>query len=85
MARNQEKAQAMLNRLITAKKDATLGVKQKRPFLATEVESLPEAERWRAQIIKEITRSVSSIQNGTCVWNKREFVCTKRGCPAFLV
>lgn len=64
MARNQEKAQAMLNRLITAKKDSILGVSQKRPFLATEVENLPEAERWRAQIIKEISRKVSNIQNG---------------------
>jgi len=38
MARNQEKAQAMLNRFIAAKKEALLGVEQKRPFLATEVE-----------------------------------------------
>ncbi len=67
MARNQEKAQAMLNRMITAKKEAIMGVAQKRPFLATEVESLPEAEKWRAQIIKEITKNVSNIQNGTRV------------------
>jgi len=65
MARNQEKAQAMLNRYITAKREATMGVEQKRPFLATEVESLPEAERWRNQILKEISKSVSNIQNGS--------------------
>lgn len=65
MARNQEKAQAMLNRMIQAKKDAVMGVAQKRPFLATEVEDLPEAERWRAQIVREITKSVAAIQNGT--------------------
>jgi len=64
MARNQEKAQAMLNRWITAKRQAIMGVEQKRPFLATEVESLPEAERWRAQILKEVSKSVSNIQNG---------------------
>lgn len=65
MARNQEKAQAMLNRFITAKKEAAMGVAQKRPFLATEVENLPEAERWRAQIIREVSKSVSNIQNGS--------------------
>lgn len=55
----------MLNRLVTAKKEATLGVAQKRPFLATEVENLPECERWRNQIVKEISRGVSNIQNGS--------------------
>jgi pre-mRNA-splicing factor ISY1 len=65
MARNQEKAQAMLNRFYTAKKEALMGVEQKRPFLATEVESLPEAERWRNQILKEVSKSVSNIQNGS--------------------
>lgn len=65
MARNQEKAQAMLNRMVQAKKDSILGAAQKRPFLATEVENLPECERWRNQIIKEISRSVSNIQNGS--------------------
>ena len=35
----------------------------KRPYLATECHSLQEAEKWRHQIIKEIARKVSQIQN----------------------
>jgi pre-mRNA-splicing factor ISY1 len=65
MARNQEKAMAVLNRLLQAKKDALRGEVQKRPFLATECTELPEAERWRAQIVREISREVSGIQNGS--------------------
>lgn len=64
MARNAEKAQAMLNRLVQGRKDAAAGVKQKRPFLATEVDDLPEAMRWRQEIIREITKEVAQIQNG---------------------
>lgn len=65
MARNAEKAQAMLNRYIQGKKDSMTASAQRRPFLATEVESLPEAERWRSQIIKEISKEVTNIQNGS--------------------
>ena len=36
---------------------------EKRPYLATECHSLQEAEKWRLQIIKEIARKVSQIQN----------------------
>lgn len=65
MARNAEKAQAMLNRYIQGKKDSMKAAVQKRPFLATEVEDLPEAERWRNQIIREISKEVTNIQNGS--------------------
>lgn len=64
MARNAEKAQAMLNRLVQGRKDALKGAEQKRPFLATEVDDLPECMRWRQQIIREITKEVAQIQNG---------------------
>ncbi len=50
MARNQEKAQAMLNRLITARKEAILGPAKKRPHLANEVTSVEECEKWRGQV-----------------------------------
>mmetsp|Transcript_21918 Transcript_21918/g.43516 ORF Transcript_21918/g.43516 Transcript_21918/m.43516 type:complete len:261 (+) Transcript_21918:75-857(+) len=65
MARNQEKAQAMLNRFIQAKKDAVMGVEQKRPFLASEVEDVNECERWRSQIIREVSKNITAIQNGS--------------------
>lgn len=35
----------------------------KRPFLATECSDLPEAEKWRRQVIKDISKRVAQIQN----------------------
>ena len=63
MARNEEKAQSMLNRFLAAKKDEQSRPKQKRPYLATECSDLHEADRWRQQIIKEIGKKVMEIQN----------------------
>lgn len=65
MARNAEKAQAMLNRLITARKDAILGPKKQRPHLATECSSVEECEKWRRQIIRQVAKAVGAIQNGS--------------------
>lgn len=46
------------------KKDFTAGsFAARRPFLASECESLGEAERWRLQIIRDLSRKVSAIQN----------------------
>lgn len=36
---------------------------QRRPYLSTLVESLPEAEKWRIQIIRDVAKKVSQIQN----------------------
>ena len=36
---------------------------QRRPYLASECHDLKDAERWRLQIIKEISKKVSQIQN----------------------
>ena len=44
MARNEEKAQALLNRFVQAKKDANREDKSKRPYLATECEDLKDCE-----------------------------------------
>jgi len=63
MARNEEKAQAMLNRFVTAKKDANREDKSQRPYLSTECRSVPDCEMYRNQIIKEISKKVSLIQN----------------------
>jgi pre-mRNA-splicing factor ISY1 len=63
MARNEEKAQAMLNRFVTAKKDANREDKSQRPYLSTECSSVPDCEMYRNQIIKEISKKVSLIQN----------------------
>ena len=63
MARNEEKAQSMLNRLLTSKQREERGPKAKRPYLATECHDLNEADKWRQQILREIGRKVMEIQN----------------------
>eukprot|EP01121_Diplochlamys_sp_Union-15-3_P021419 TRINITY_DN8678_c0_g1_i4.p1 TRINITY_DN8678_c0_g1~~TRINITY_DN8678_c0_g1_i4.p1 ORF type:complete len:246 (+),score=49.59 TRINITY_DN8678_c0_g1_i4:86-823(+) len=65
MARNEEKAQSMLNRWMQMKLEETLPPKKKRPFLVSECENLQEAEKWRMQIIKEIGAKVYKIQNAS--------------------
>jgi len=65
MARNQEKAQAMLNRFLAYKREQVFGKTAKRPAFASECDNLGDAERWRRQIIKEISKEVSEIQNGS--------------------
>lgn len=63
MARNEEKANAVLNRFWEAKREEKRGPKQKRPFLASECRDLADADKWRQQILREIGRKVSEIQN----------------------
>jgi len=63
MARNEEKAQAMLNRFVSAKSAANREDKSQRPYLASECDNVPDCERYRNQIIKEISKKVSLIQN----------------------
>ncbi|XP_032066992.1 pre-mRNA-splicing factor ISY1 homolog isoform X1 [Thamnophis elegans] len=38
-------------------------LKERRPFLASECNELPKAEKWRRQIIGEISKKVAQIQN----------------------
>lgn len=63
MARNEEKAQALLNRFVAAKRDANRVDMSQRPYLATECEVVKDCEMFRNQIIKEISKKVSLIQN----------------------
>lgn len=68
MARNQEKAQSMLYRFREAQANS-LGLSSstskplRRPRLASSVTSLKECEKWRAEVIREISRKVSKIQD----------------------
>lgn len=67
MARNVEKSQNVLNRLINAKnaeaRPGGAAKRAKRPFLASECDDLPDADRWRAQVVREIGSKVMEIQN----------------------
>lgn len=62
MARNEEKAQSMLSRYLRTKKDGGESGR-KRPYLATLCDDVDEAEKWRQQILGDIRRRVSEIQN----------------------
>ncbi|ESQ48016.1 hypothetical protein EUTSA_v10021236mg [Eutrema salsugineum] len=63
MARNEEKAQSMLNRFVTMKESEKKPPKARRPYLASECRDLAEADKWRQQILREIGRKVGEIQN----------------------
>jgi pre-mRNA-splicing factor ISY1 len=55
----------MLNRWVAMKKDLNSRTKDKRPYLSTECNNLQECERWRNQVVKEITKRVADIQNAS--------------------
>ncbi|RAO68745.1 uncharacterized protein BHQ10_004757 [Talaromyces amestolkiae] len=66
MARNSEKAQSMLFRFRAAQA-ADLGIldiaRTRRPKGITQIDSIPTAEKWRGQVLKEISRKVTRIQD----------------------
>lgn len=70
MARNEEKAQSMLFRFREAQA-AELGLAtrrtDRRPRLASSVKNLKDCERWRGEILREISRKVSKIQDCECL------------------
>ncbi|CAM9438833.1 unnamed protein product [Discosporangium mesarthrocarpum] len=63
MARNEEKAQSMMNKWVTMKKEMDKPGRERRPFIASECDNLQDAEMWRRDIIRETTKRVSEIQN----------------------
>lgn len=65
MARNQEKAQSTLYRFREAQA-AELGIapsSARRPRVANRVTNLRECEKWRGEVLREISRKVSKIQD----------------------
>ena len=65
MARNQEKAQSMLNKFLAMKRDRLVKPRDKRPLVADEVHSIQESEKWRQDLLREISRKIVEIQNRT--------------------
>lgn len=63
MARNSEKAMTTLARWRAAHIEGGLKEKERRPYLATECDDLHKCEKWRRQIIGEVSRKVAQIQN----------------------
>ncbi|GHJ87318.1 hypothetical protein NliqN6_3720 [Naganishia liquefaciens] len=66
MARNQEKAQSMLYRFRQAQA-IEMGIERpssdRRPRMASSVSSLKDCEKWRGEIMRDISRKVSKIQD----------------------
>ncbi|KAL6061382.1 Pre-mRNA-splicing factor ISY1 [Balamuthia mandrillaris] len=64
MARNEEKAQSMLNRWWQLKQETEKPKKpKKRPYLASLCRNVVECEKWRLEILREIGKKVAAIQN----------------------
>jgi len=63
MARNEEKAMAMLNRWVRMKRELTVKPKDKRPTNISEIDSIPTCEKWRSDVMRDIIKKVSDIQN----------------------
>ncbi|XP_063706758.1 pre-mRNA-splicing factor ISY1 homolog [Culicoides brevitarsis] len=62
MARNAEKAMTTLARWRAAK-EAETGKNDRRPYLASECRDVKKCEKWRLEIIREISKKVAQIQN----------------------
>eukprot|EP01111_Echinosteliopsis_oligospora_P005965 TRINITY_DN1977_c0_g1_i2.p1 TRINITY_DN1977_c0_g1~~TRINITY_DN1977_c0_g1_i2.p1 ORF type:complete len:250 (-),score=83.18 TRINITY_DN1977_c0_g1_i2:73-822(-) len=66
MARNEEKSQSMLNRFRRMKEDEEKGGRNdRRPYIAADCNDLVQADKWRMQILREMGRKVTEIQNAT--------------------
>jgi len=65
MARNSEKAMTALARWRAAQLKEARGPEadERRPYLTTECTNIKKCEKWRVQVIKEISKKVSQIQN----------------------
>ncbi|CAG2210357.1 ISY1 [Mytilus edulis] len=63
MARNSEKAMTTLARWRAAHLEGGIKDQERRPYLATECDELHKCEKWRRQIIGEVSRKVAQIQN----------------------
>ncbi len=65
MARNEEKAQSMLNWWWAFKSGDLDKKERKRPYLASKCNNTIACEKWRLQILHEIGQKVQEIQSGT--------------------
>lgn len=65
MARNEEKAQSMLYRFREAKamEMGLVSRQDRRPRMAAHCKDLRQCEKWRGEILREISRKVTKIQD----------------------
>lgn len=65
MARNEEKALTLFNKWQTFKKDFHSVSSNKRPLHASECESIQDAEKWRRELVRDLTKKIAAIRNGS--------------------
>ncbi|CAL4113054.1 unnamed protein product, partial [Meganyctiphanes norvegica] len=63
MAKNEKRPTTLARWRAAQEGGGSMHNKARRPFLASECEDLREAEKWRNQVISEVARKVSQIQN----------------------
>ncbi|XP_037418750.1 pre-mRNA-splicing factor ISY1 homolog [Triticum dicoccoides] len=63
MARNEEKAQSLLNRFTTMKQEEKSKPRERRPYLASQCRDLADADRWCGEVLREIGVRLAEIQN----------------------
>ena len=63
MARNEEKALTLFNKWHTFKQEFHAVSGNRRPLFSSQVESLPDAEKFRREIISKITKNIAAIKN----------------------
>lgn len=60
--KNDDKGHALLNRFSSMKKDLYID-KEKRPINAKHCKNIQDCNKWRSQVIKEISNKITQIQN----------------------
>ena len=65
MARNEEKALTLFNKWQTFKSEFHSNRANRRPLLASDCETLPDAEKWRRDIVQNLTKKLSAIKNAS--------------------
>lgn len=56
-----------------ASKEAETGEKERRPYLASECTDVSKCEKWRLEIIREISKKVAQIQNGKLIPHRYKY------------
>jgi pre-mRNA-splicing factor ISY1 len=65
MARNEEKALTLFNKWQTFKSEFHSTRSNRRPLLASDCDSLADAEKWRREIVQNLTKKLSAIKNAS--------------------
>ena len=63
MARSAEKANSLMNRFVEMQRAQAIGFHHRRPMRTADVTKVAEGEKWRAEILNDISAKITAIQN----------------------